>query len=336
MRRLFTSAATAIVLGFGLHPAPVSAQSEVIDRILFLVDDTVVTQSDVMRLLPIYTEIFGVPRNITSSREGCDALVNDVQQFLVQATLLMRDSQRRELQVRDDEIEDFIAQRWQLTVNDRDAFVAELEAAGISYEDFEDFIRLNITRMRMIQLDVGARILISEAEIDREVALRYPNGLTETLIDTSHIFVQVPGGDPTALAEAEARMAERAARLAGGESLESVAADNEDATAARGGRIGQFSTLDLDQEYARAALGLEEGELSEPVRTSFGLHIIRLEGVERAPVDDASEIRDRVHFDLQQAAAEREEGVYLERVVAEAFVESRVSGTDWFCDNLVP
>lgn len=315
---------------------PSLAHAEIIDRILFLVDDTVVTQSDVMRYLPIYTEVFGVPRSALTSRENCDALLQDVQQFLVQATLLLRDSQRRELQVHDDEIEEFIAQRWQLTVNDRDAFVRELEAAGIQYEDFEDFVRLNMSRLRMIQLDVGARVHISESEIDREVAVRYPDGLEDTFIDTSHIFVQVEGGDPNTLIAAESRLAERAARLAGGESFESVAASNEDGTAARGGRIGQFSILDLDLEYSRAALGLEVGEISEQVRTSFGLHIIRLEGVERRPVDDVNAIRDRVHFDLQQVAMEREQGVYLDRVVEEAFVESRVSGTDWFCGELAP
>jgi peptidyl-prolyl cis-trans isomerase SurA len=313
---------------------PASASAEIIDRILFLVDDTVVTQSDVMRYMPIYAEVFGLDPALLGSRDGCDAIIEDVEQFVVQATLLARNSQRRELQVRDDELEQFIAERYQAAVLNHDAFVDELEAAGILYEDFEDFIRLNLTRMRMIQLDVGSRVQISEADIDREVALRYPDGLEETFIETSHIFVQVQGDDLTAEGAAEDRMADRVARLTGGESFESIAADNEDGTAGRSGLIGRFSILDLDAEYSRAALGLEDGEISDPVRSSFGLHLIRLESVERSPVDDASEIRDRVHMDLHQAAATQEEALYLERTMNEAFIERRIAGTDWFCGTL--
>ena len=325
----------AILLGaVSVVATPATAEAEIIDRVLFLVDDTVITQSDVMRYMPIYVQVFGMDPSILSSTEGCDALIEDIEQFLVQSTLLMRSSQRRELQVRDDELEQFIAERYQAAVLDRDAFERELAYAGISYDDFVDFIRLHLTRMRMIQLDVGARVQVSEADIDREVAILYPNGLEETFIETSHVFVQVQGADSSAEISAEARMQDRVARLEAGESFEDVAADNEDGTAARGGRIGRVSALDLDQEYSRAALGLEEGEISDPVRSSFGWHLIRLESVERVQVDDVSAIRDRVHMHLHQAAAGQEEDLYLERVLNEAFVERRVAGTGWFCGAL--
>ena len=313
---------------------PATAQAEIIDRMLFLVDDTVITQSDVIRYMPIYVQVFGLDPSVLDSREGCASLIEDIEQFLVQSTLLARDSQRRELHVRDDELEQFIGERYEAAVTDRAAFERELEYSGISYDDFVDFIRLHLTRMRMIQLDVGARVQVSESDIDREVTLRYPTGLEETFIDTSHIFVQVQGADLSAEVAAEQRMLDRVARLEGGESFEDIAADNEDGTAGRGGMIGRFSILDLDAEYTRTALGLESGELSEPVRSSFGWHIIRLESVERSPVSDASDIRDRVHMDLHQAAAQQEEDLYLERTVNEAFVERRVAGTDWFCGEL--
>jgi parvulin-like peptidyl-prolyl isomerase len=310
------------------------ANAEIIDRILVIVDENVITQTDVVRFMPIYAQVFGISPAAFDSPEGCDELINDVVEFMIQATTLTADASQRELGVEQDEVDAYIAEQYTRLEMNRDQFTRELGMSGITYEDFEDFIRLNITRMRMIQLDVGARLQISDDEIQREILIRYPDGLEDTFIETSHIFVQVQGADSIAEQIAEQAILARLARLGSGESFESVAADNEDGTAARAGLVGRFSVMDLDQDYSITALGLEPSEVSEPVRSSFGFHIVRLESVSREPVDDVEQIQDRVHYDLHQARALQEEELYLDRVVNEAFVDRRHEGTEWFCGDL--
>lgn len=322
----------AAALGVSSLPAP--ANAEIIDRILVIVDDNVITQTDVVRFMPIYAQVFGISPDAFASVDGCDELINDVVDFLIEATTLTAQAGQRELGVEQDEIDAYIAEQYTRLQMTREQFTRELEMSGITYEDFEDFIRLNITRMRMIQLDVGARLQVSDDEIEREIAIRYPDGLEDTFIETSHIFVQVQGADAMSERTAEEAILTRVARLGSGESFESVAADNEDGTAPRAGRVGRFSVMDLDPEYSQAALGLEPGEVSAPVRSSFGFHIIRLDSVSREPIDDVEQIRDRVHYDLHQARAVQEEELYLDRIVNEAFVDRHHEGTEWFCGDL--
>lgn len=325
LRRLLLGGAVAGSLLLGT-PA---ADATIIDRVLVQVNDEVVLQSDIVRFFPVYREVYGVPPTALMEAESCAAVLEGFVDFMVESRILLADAEARELGVTQSEVDAYIS-RGQAGRSEED-FARELGSIGIDLADFREFIELNLTRMRMIQLDVQPRIAVSDSDIEREIEAQYPDGLEERFIETHHIFVQLQSEDPRAVAAAEAAINERAERLAAGESFESIAASNDDGTARRGGRLGRISVLSLDPAYSEAALALEVGEVSEPVRSSFGFHIIRLDGVERVPVDDASDIRNRVAFDLQQERSEQEQALYLERVRNEAFVEELVEDVGWFC-----
>jgi peptidyl-prolyl cis-trans isomerase D len=57
----------------------------------------------------------------------------------------------------------------------------------------------------------------------------------------------------------------------------------------RGGDLGWFSPSRMDKAFSTAALGLKEGELSQPVRSTFGYHLIKVEGRREKPFDDVKE-----------------------------------------------
>lgn len=329
LRHLRTAALVA-----AMSTVATSAQAEIIDRVLVQVNEGIVTQSDLTRYLPIYTEVFALPPTAFGTREACENTVEGFVDYLIESQILLADATTRELGVSSTEIERYIGQQHQQMNMSREQFEIELERSGIVFADFRDFIEMNLTRMRMMQLDVGARVSITDAAVDRALEEQYPDGLEEVHISTHHIFVQIAADSPAAEAAAEAEIQARAARLAAGESFESVASDNDDGTAARGGRLGRISVLSLDAAYSEAAVALEIGEVSDPVRSSFGYHIIRLDDLERSPVTDAQDIRDRVFFDLHQERAAEEQDLYLERVRNEAFVERLVDDYSWYCGVL--
>ncbi len=311
-----------------------AAHAELIDRILVQVNDGIVTQSDISRFLPIYSEVFGLPQSAFATRSACESTVEGFVDFLIESQILLASATTRELGVTQSEIDAYVSDQYEQLNMSRAQFESELQRSGIEFQDFRDFIEMNLTRMRMMQLDVGARVSITDADVDRALEEQYPNGLEEVFIETHHIFVQVASDSPAAAAAAEAEINLRAARLAAGESFESIAAENADGTSTRGGRLGRISVLSLDGAYSQAAMALEVGATSAPVRSSFGYHIIRLDGVDRQPVDDAQAIRDRAFFDLHQARAAQEQELYLDRVRNEAYVEALVTDYSWYCGVL--
>ena len=57
------------------------------------------------------------------------------------------------------------------------------------------------------------------------------------------------------------------------------------------------------------------------MRTPFGYHLIRLEGIERSAIEQPEGLAERIRFELHEAEVARQEEVYLRRLRDDAFVE---------------
>ena len=82
--------------------------------------------------------------------------------------------------------------------------------------------------------------------------------------------------------EAMTRAQELAKRAQGGEDFAQLARDNSDGpTAPRGGDLGIFAAGRMVPEFSQACAKLEIGQVSDPVETDFGFHVIRRNKIER-------------------------------------------------------
>ncbi len=120
-----------------------------------------------------------------------------------------------------------------------------------------------------------------------------------------HLLARVDGNDDAA---ARKRISDAQARLAKGEDFGKVAqALSDDArTKAKGGELGFVSEGLFDDTFAKAALALEPGKVSEPVRTAAGWHLVQAEEVVPAktvPLDAAKETIARELLVKDRAAA---------------------------------
>ncbi len=83
-------------------------------------------------------------------------------------------------------------------------------------------------------------------------------------------------------------------------------ADSEDpGSAAEGGDLGYFGKGIMDPAFEEAAFSLQEGELSEPVRSRFGYHLIKLTGIKPSSIKRFEEARSEVENDYRKAEGER-------------------------------
>jgi peptidyl-prolyl cis-trans isomerase C len=75
--------------------------------------------------------------------------------------------------------------------------------------------------------------------------------------------------------------------------------------AAEGGDLGYFTKEQMVAEFADVAFKLDKGELSEPVKTQFGWHIIKLEDKRAKPAPEFTEVKDQVKaYVMRKAQAE--------------------------------
>lgn len=200
------------------------------------------------------------------------------------------------------------------------AAVTDQDIAAYYRDNEADFTIPERVVVRYVELSkdqIAESIAISEEEARRNFENFRGSYVAPEQRRASHILLTVPpGADGDAIEAVRQRAQEIRARIAGGEDFAALArAHSDDAGSATvGGDLGYFergATAPLLDEplfppaFEEAVFAMEEGEISEPVRSSEGFHIIRLEDVRAPAVDSFEAVRDQVVADLRNTRAEQ-------------------------------
>ena len=121
----------------------------------------------------------------------------------------------------------------------------------------------------------------------------------------AHILIEV--NDKVSDEQAKAKIADIQQRLAKGESFEALAKEfsQDPGSAANGGDLGFAGQGVYDPVFETAVYALKQDQVSEPVRTSFGYHLIKLLGVEAPEVPSFASLKDKLTHDLKTQQVER-------------------------------
>ena len=135
----------------------------------------------------------------------------------------------------------------------------------------------------------------------------------------SHILI--PVDDAVDDDAARQLIGEIQGKIRAGESFEMLAKSHsqDPGSAEEGGDLGYFERGIMDESFDDAAFSLQIDEVSEPVRSEFGYHLIKMTGVEGGEVKPFSEVRDEIEVELRNSEVERLFFDYTERLSDYAF-----------------
>lgn len=158
-----------------------------------------------------------------------------------------------------------------------------LEQAGFTEESYRDLIRESLTNQALQEVFQESATADDAAVLETAKSyVTYYDGAKRS----SHILFKVEDtSDEAAMEETRAKAEEVLARINSGEiSFEDAAKEySEDSSAEKGGDVGWDRTSNFVTEYTEALEGLELNEVSEPVESDFGIHIIKCTEVFEAP-----------------------------------------------------
>ncbi|MCG5511745.1 SurA N-terminal domain-containing protein [Ectothiorhodospira shaposhnikovii] len=187
-------------------------------------------------------------------------------------------------------------------------------------------VRLEYLVLDLEQLE--SRITPTESELRRHYQQQIDRFTTPEERRAAHILVRVGAdadADADAVADARARAQALRARVTGGEDFAQVAADaSEDRlTAERGGDLGYVQRGDLGPALDGVLFTQSVGDLSQPVRTSEGFHLILLTDIERAYAEPFEDVREQVAEELRARQVESRQIELMERLLTESYEHPR-------------
>ena len=263
-------------------PATVAAaRGEVLDRVVAVVNDGIVLQSELDEQVAIVTQRLNQQK---LEMPPANVLRQQVLERLVMSEIQMQRAKRAGIRIPDEALNgqlSELAQRGGITLAE---LPKALAADGVDYAGYRESVRKELTIQVLRQRDVLQRINVSPRELQTFMERQKTRPSEVNEYNLSHILIAVPqSATPEQLDQAAKRAAEVYRRAKSGEEFSKLAVAFSNAqTALDGGSLGWRKGPAIPTFLAEIVVQLKAGEVSEPLRTPSGYHIVRLNEVRGA------------------------------------------------------
>ncbi|WP_051482765.1 SurA N-terminal domain-containing protein [Thioalkalivibrio sp. HK1] len=195
-----------------------------------------------------------------------------------------------------------------------------LDEAAIQahFEDNGDtYIVPERVRLRYVEIsrdEIAAAIDTDDEELRAHYETRKREFVTEETRNVSHILISLPSdADDEAEEKAKEDLVAIRDRIVAGESFEDLATElsQDPGSAQSGGDLGVVERGVMDASFEAAAFALDADALSDPVRSLFGWHLIKVTAINEKQVTPFEEVREQLLEEYRQREAE---DLYAENV----------------------
>ena len=308
----------------GLCASGAAAQTSAgveLDRVVAVVNDDIISSSELDARLGRVREQL---RQSGTAPPPPDALRRQVLERLILRRLQLQIALNSGMRVGDESLNRTIlriAEQNELTLREfRDA----VERDGHDFARFREEIRDDILIAEVRRRRVENQINISQRDIDDYISMMESRGAEADRhrYRIGHILIAVPdGASSEEIGEARERAERVLEELRAGADFASMAVTHSDGQKAlEGGDLGWRLASDLPTMLADAVLRLETGDVSEPVRSASGFHLVKLvdrQGSQRQMIRQTRTRHILITLDAltDNAEARRQLGVLRERIV---------------------
>lgn len=246
-----------------------------LDRIVAVVNDEVILESELMEMQQTVRQQL---RQRGAAVPPGEILSKQVLERLIIQRLQLQRADQVGVRVGDDALNAALKQIASNNNMNLRQFRDVLEDDGFSFSNFRDTIReeMIITRLRKSQVE--DRVVVSDREVDNFLATQTIQDGGDVEYQLQHILVSMPdAASPEQVQEAEQQLNKIQTLLdEGGEFSEVAAGYSDGQNALEGGDLGWRKQGELPSLFADVVPELVVGEVSKPLRSGSGFHLVRV------------------------------------------------------------
>jgi peptidyl-prolyl cis-trans isomerase SurA len=252
----------------------IGVHGEMLDRIAAIVNDGLVLKSE------LDVQMSSVQKRLQEQRvelPSQSVLQQQVLDRLVLQEIQLQRAKHVGLTVTDEQLNSALQEIAARNKIPFDQLPTALAAQGVDYKLYRESMRKELTLSTLRQRDVIAHINVSPHELEQYLA-RQQNAAANDEFNVSHILLSLPAAaTPQQLEEISHKAQDVAVRAGKGEDFGQLAIVNSNSqTALDGGQLGWRKGTQLPQFILDLVVKMKPGEVSEPVRTPSGYHIVKL------------------------------------------------------------
>jgi len=203
-----------------------------------------------------------------------------------------------------------------------DEFADTLEKQGQSLAEVREQVRRELLVRQVQQSQVASKITVSDREVDRFLAQRSEN--SNMAYHLAQILIAVPQSPtPDQVAQAQTEAQKLYQQLQDGADFQQLAvAESDDAQALQGGDLGWRQAAQIPSVFADVIPDLSKGEVSEPIRSPSGFHLVKL--LDTRGGDSGEMSRDKASQAIFQRKVNDEIEAWTQEIRASAYIDNRL------------
>ena len=250
------------------------AQTVMLDRVVAIVDDDLVLESELKdRTASVVERLQAQYGQLPPD----DVLQAQILEQLVLERVQLQLAKRYDIVPSEQEIDQAIGRIVQSNQITEEQLVADLRQQGMSMAQLRKQIATDLTINQLQQGVVNNRIRVTEQEVDNFLASTDGKFATSPDFHLGHILISVSGSaDPAMISAAEKEAEDIYQKLQDGADFSQMAiSHSNDQSALQGGDIGWRKLAQLPELFSKQLVDLKTGEVSKPFRSGAGFHLIK-------------------------------------------------------------
>ena len=260
-----------------------------------------------------YTTQMGIDFKTENGKKTFFDLKKQVMQDLILTKIMMQNAAEQNILITDEmvnqEIDKIKAQSFQ---NNQLEYEKALRKNDLTEEDLKKIIKEKITFQKFTEKLFEENIKIPEKELKDAYESKKSEFATKEMVEASHILVS-----------SESKAKEIKTELDKGAKFEELANkySMDPGSKSNGGQLGFFARGAMVPGFDKASFELKVGEISQPIKTNFGFHIIKKTGYKPAKVSSFEEVKVNLE---QQLKVEKQKAFFTEwkeKVMKEADIK---------------
>lgn len=302
------------------------AQKQLLDRVVAVVNEEAVTQSELdLYLRPLYEELRQQYNGDELARQLNTIRLKLLNQ-IIEDRLVFQEAKARQIQVTEEEIDDRL-QEFKKQFPSEEEFEKALAGEGFTRAKLHERYEREIAIRRLHDLEIRSRVVVSPLEVEEYYKAHPSEFAEEEQVRVRSITIRKSpeaagkgGTDETARAKIDS--VEK--QIWQGESFEKLAREfSEDSYASEGGAVGWMKRGETLPEIEEAVFGLAPGGISPVLESSVGYHLFKVEEKKAKRVPSLDEVRERIRDLLFRREAQKRFAEWMEDLKRRAYISVR-------------
>ena len=305
----------------------ISSRGELVERVAAVVNKDIIALSELERRAAPELAAAASERDVGRRATKRNEVLHEMLDVMIGEKLMDSAAKESNVEVTEQDVDTAIEDVKKSHNLDQQRLEEAVRSEGMTIAKYREVVRGQVARLKLIQQKVRSRVKVTEQDVRSEYDKYVKLQQDDPEVHIRHIVLQLDANASPQQVEAARQKAQaiaEEARRPGVDFATLAKQKSEGASAPEGGDIGFFKHGVMLPEYEKVAFKLKPGEVSDPVRTDKGWHVIKVEEIRDASVKSYEQMKDVLREQLARTQLDRATQAYVQELRQAAVVDVKI------------